>query len=64
MSYEHLKAFLLKAEHDQSIRDLLSESGADPIEIAKQYGYDISANDLVRAGAWESVGFPLNSSDI
>tara|TARA_Y100001968_G_scaffold77406_1_gene68693 strand:- start:537 stop:752 length:216 start_codon:yes stop_codon:yes gene_type:complete len=63
MTSDQLKEFLLEIEKNQKLRELLSDASNDPISVAKDYGFIISTNDLVRASAWNQIGFPLNTSD-
>tara|TARA_Y100001968_G_scaffold181654_1_gene166335 strand:- start:2867 stop:3097 length:231 start_codon:yes stop_codon:yes gene_type:complete len=63
MTSDQLKAFLLEVEKNEKLRELLRDESNDPISIAKDFGFIISTNDLVRASAWNQIGFPLNSSD-
>ena len=63
MTSDQLKEFLLEIEKNQKLRELLSDESNDPISVAKDYGFIISTNDLVRASAWNQIGFPLNTSD-
>ena len=48
MSEEQLKAFIAKAKQDQSIRDKLkaAKSPEDVVGIAKEYGYEFTADKL------------------
>ncbi len=48
MSKEQLKAFLAKAKDDQSIQDKLkaAKSPEDVVGIAKEQGYEFSADKL------------------
>ena len=48
MSEEQLKAFLAKAKDDQSIQDKLkaAKSPEDVVSIAKEHGYEFTANKM------------------
>ena len=48
MSEEQLKAFLAKAKDDQSIQDKLkaAKSPEDVVGIAKENGYEFTANKI------------------
>ena len=68
MSEEQLKAFLAKAKDDQFIQDKLkaAQSTEDVVAIAKEYGYEFTADKMtalseeelegVAGGAWNCVG--------
>ena len=49
MSEEQLKAFLEKVKGDTSLQEKLKAEGADPVAIAKEAGFIISADDLTKA---------------
>ena len=49
MSEEQLKAFLEKVQGDTSLQEKLKAEGADPVAIAKEAGFIISADDLTKA---------------
>ena len=49
MSEEQLKAFLEKVKADTSLQEKLKAEGADPVAIAKEAGFIISADDLTKA---------------
>ena len=49
MSEEQLKAFLEKVQADTSLQERLNAEGADPVSIAKEAGFSISADDLKNA---------------
>ena len=43
MSDDQLKAFIAKIKADPNLRKMLDEDNADPIEIAKSFGFSISS---------------------
>ena len=49
MSEEQLKAFLEKVKGDTTLQEKLKAEGADPVAIAKEAGFIISADDLTKA---------------
>ena len=49
MSEEQLKAFIEKVQADTSLQERLNAEGADPVSIAKEAGFSISAGDLTNA---------------
>ena len=49
MSEEQLKAFLEKVKADTSLQEKLKAEGADPVAIAKEAGFMISADDITQA---------------
>ena len=55
MSEEQLKAFLEKVQADTSLQEQLKAEGADPVAIAKEEGFSISADDIKRAQPTEAL---------
>ncbi|WP_114992758.1 Nif11-like leader peptide family natural product precursor [Synechococcus sp. UW179A] len=53
MSEEQLKAFLEKVKADTSLQEQLKAEGADVVDIAKEAGFMISADDLKKAQSEE-----------
>ena len=49
MSEEQLKAFLEKVQGDTSLQEQLNAEGANPIAIAKEAGFSVSADDITKA---------------
>ena len=49
MSEEQLKAFIAKVQTDTSLQEKLKAEDADPVAIAKEAGFIISADDLTKA---------------
>ena len=56
MSEEQLKAFMAKVQADSSLQEKLKAEGADPVAIAKEAGFSISADDLKNAQSEISDG--------
>ena len=51
MSSEQAKLFLEKIASDESLRQRLSTQDADPAEIAKELGFDVTAAEILKASA-------------
>ena len=58
MSEEQLKAFLAKAKDDQFIQDKLkaAQSTEDVVAIAKEYGYEFTADKITELSEGELEG--------
>ena len=58
MSEEQLKAFLAKAKDDQFIQDKLkaAQSTEDVVAIAKEYGYEFTADKITELSEEELEG--------
>ena len=58
MSEEQLKAFLAKAKDDQSIQDKLkaAKTPENVVEIAKEHGYDFTADKITELSEEELEG--------
>ena len=72
MSEEQLKAFIAKAKDDQSIQDKLkaAKSPEDVVGIAKEQGYEFSADKLSQLSEEElesvaggTAGVPCNEGN-
>ena len=61
MSKEQLKAFLAKAKADQFIQDKLkaAQSTEDVVAIAKEYGYEFTADKITALSEEELEGVAL-----
>ena len=46
MSISSLLKFVALFHEDEKLRKLLEQDGSDPVEIAKEYGYTISDDEL------------------
>ena len=58
MSKEQLKAFLAKAKDDQTIQEKLkaAKSPADIVDIAKEHGYEFTADKMTELTEGELEG--------
>ena len=46
MSFSALLKFIALIPEDEKLKKLLAQDGSDPVEIAKEYGYTISDDEL------------------
>ena len=65
MSEEQLKAFIAKAKGDQSIQDKLkaAKTPADVVGIAKEYGYEFTADKISQLSEEELEGVAGGGAD-